>query len=136
MVATYNPDRYWEELYDHKRLYELSLWYGEGEAEIGVVFSMNAKDWDGEFDKARLAAVMADRVDFITFQMETSQRIWDLADLSAARDYRASVLHPLVYKTVGQQSTAPMPPQEVEYRNILHPVTGEKVGEMIIPRGT
>lgn len=88
LLQKYVPDRHWEEMYDHRRTYQISLWYGEGQAETGVLFQVEAGTWDGNIDETRIDAIMADKAQYITFDKPSYQLTWDLADLSKMRDLR------------------------------------------------
>jgi hypothetical protein len=83
------PHRYHEELNDHQRIYELSVWWGTGEEEAGVAFRADARVWDGNVDFSRIKEILLDESGYITFGTWTHSRIWDLNDLSAPQDLRA-----------------------------------------------
>lgn len=74
--------RYWEELIDHQRHYELSLWWGTGIDEAGVAFWAEAHTWDGTVDWDRVNEIIADKANYIRFDQHTHDRMWNLADLS------------------------------------------------------
>lgn len=73
--------RYHEEYTDHKRFYELSVWWGTGESEVGVVFTANCVTWKGVVDWRRIREIVAAQEGFIKFN-EPSNMIWNLADLT------------------------------------------------------
>lgn len=85
LVSRAAPHRYYEELYDHKRYYEVSVWWGAGEAEVGLVFAMDSSCWKGEIDWERIEEILQKKQAAITFQMGSGEYVWWLNDLSETK---------------------------------------------------
>jgi hypothetical protein len=86
LLTKHKPHRYYEELYDHKRWAEISLWWGVEELEEGVVFIARSRDWDGGVDWDRLCGIIEGKEGFLKFDTPSSNKLWDLSDLRAQKE--------------------------------------------------
>lgn len=81
-------NRYNKEVYNHKMVAEISMWYGPGPEERGHVFLATAGTWDGSVDWDRVKEIVSN--DALALGPDDNVvKVWDLAQLVTQTEPRA-----------------------------------------------